>query len=567
MTQSFLMKQTLANISYFMSRQPLLLAGMILIAAAFFRVYEAGDFGLSFDQVQILEQAQNIVEKNVTLIGPRTGPASMFTGPLIYYVSAPILFFFGPFTTVYLVPLILSMLTGITLFLLTRRYVGKQEALIALTLWAFSPFIVSLDRVFWNPNLMLAATFLIFIPLLRLKVDKLTALLLFAGAFLSYQAHFSGFLLVALGILSVLAMERSWKLAMSLALGLLISLIPTIVFDLRNEYLNANGLLTLFSDKNESSLIGLGSDLFHNIYIVVETFGKLIFYANHTKTIVATGLLLLMAGLIVLRREKHFRVSMAWLALIAVAYSFYSDSKPEYYFLIAVPALLFIGVLLLVRAPKHYMLGILAFFVLNATMINLASYGANSGTTIQNVQNIRGYLSGIPVKEIIYDMPYGSDVGLKYILSDIQLNPEGKSIHVGYPNQLKRRGVTHISDLAVWSDERVGDNNFLTTDAFIIATTKEYFLFQDHYPVAKIEDFQTYHLVRSGEVVGKLEVAQQNRIKLDWVAACGKMRSSNFDWEQYSDNTYLANTEGFCFRLELFSSAPVGLVEIGMRAL
>jgi hypothetical protein len=160
-----------------------------------------------------------------------------------------------------------SIITGITLYFVIKKYIGIKEALITTTLWAFSPLIVNLDRVFWNPNLILLATVLIFVPLLKVTADKYSYALLFIGAFLSYQAHFSGFLLVALGIFFILYLRRSWKLIIPIIIGLLISLIPTALFDIRHEFLNFNGLLALFSSKGETNFLPITKDFFKNIYI------------------------------------------------------------------------------------------------------------------------------------------------------------------------------------------------------------------------------------------------------------------------------------------------------------
>jgi hypothetical protein len=297
------MKHILRNLSQVVSSNARFLPLALLLDGAFFRIVYPGNFSFGFDQAQILDHAHNILDADISLIGPRTGPANMFTGPLIYYLSAPIVLLLGDAKAVAVVPLLLSLVTGIVLYLVTKRYLDTQAAAMAITIWAFSPFLVSLDRTFWNPNLMLLATVFMFVPLLKDKTTWLTYVLLFGGSFLSYQAHFSGFLLVALSLASVFLLRKPKKLSAPIIAGLGISLVPTLIFDLRNNFLNARGLLSLFAEKHESSVVAVVSDIVHNFFVIAETLGKLFIYGNSTPTIVVIGVAFLLLGFLLYQKK------------------------------------------------------------------------------------------------------------------------------------------------------------------------------------------------------------------------------------------------------------------------
>ncbi len=64
---------------------------LIVAAGLFLRWLYPLDRLFEFDQNQIAVFAKQIIDKNFTLIGPRTGPAQFFTGPLIYYLGAILL--------------------------------------------------------------------------------------------------------------------------------------------------------------------------------------------------------------------------------------------------------------------------------------------------------------------------------------------------------------------------------------------------------------------------------------------------------------------------------------------
>lgn len=228
---------------------------VVLVGGLLLRAYHLGNYSFDFDQVQIAENSQRILAGQPTLIGPRTGPAAMFTGPLIYYTTAFFMLVTEPPLAVAGNALFLAVVTGGLIYFLTRRYLDEPTALIMTSLWAFSPFIIKLDRTPWNPNLMLMAAALIFLPML--KKDRLKLVdggLIGLGVFLGYQAHFAGLLLPPLAIFSLLIRrEFSWKPYALVAAGFVTSIVPTILFDLQHNWLNLTGLLGLITNKDNTA--------------------------------------------------------------------------------------------------------------------------------------------------------------------------------------------------------------------------------------------------------------------------------------------------------------------------
>lgn len=529
---------------------------LILISLAlFFRIFFTNNFAVGFDQVQILRNAKLILSGDLSLVGPRTGPADMFTGPLIYYLSVPFVYFFGELRSISLVPLFISFLTGIFLYLLCIKYLDFKKALIITTIWAFSPFLISLDRVFWNPDLTLLSASLIFIPLLeKERVNKLTFWFLMLGSFLSYQAHFSGFLLLFLGFISIIYLKKPIKLVFALIAGIALSLIPTLIFDLRNNFSNWNGLIGFLSSKNEFILQAVAKDFLHNLYILAETFGKIFLFANNQATIVA---LAVMIFLIALKNIRHNKLAFLWLLTIAIVYSFYQGEKPEYYFLISVPALLIISANLLEKIEKKYLLILATLFIFNSTLINFAQYKNNFGITTGNIEKIQNYLSKKEIKEIIYDVPRGAEDGLKYFLAD-KISSSGETIHIGYPSNLSFSGIEKVGDINVWIDQRKTSKNYVTTDSYILESNPNYFLFKNLYPIDTIQNFDLYEIVKDKQVMGKLLVTYENLLiyknkeQLDWVKACLEQKeNNNYNWTKFSTNSYARFQKTNCLLLEL----------------
>lgn len=512
-----------------------------------FRIILPGNFSVGFDQVQILSHADQIIHGNFSLIGPRTGPADMFTGPLIYYLSVPFVLVFGDYLAVSLVPLFISIITGVGIFWLINKYLSKNDALIALTIWSFSPFLISLDRVFWNPNLTLLAAFLLFTPLLNKKSDKISHLFLFFGAFLSYQAHFTGFFLILLSILSIITLRKSSKFVFSIIGGILLSLLPTVIFDFRNNFLNFKGLIGLVQDKGTSSLLSLLQDLIHNVYILAETFGKLFLYGNSAQTIIVLGTTLFVVSVFLLRKSMQFKLAMLWLLSIAVAFSFYGGQKPEYYFLISIPPLFLLSTKLIGRISPGYKKLLLLFFLANSILINIKMINSNSGMNVGNIAELDASLNNTKVKSIIYDVPYGTEVGLKYFLSDIELTDDGDDYHVSYPNNLTFKGVEKFSDIGLWKDLRSNDKNYVSKNSYFIGTQKNYYLYENLYPKNSSQDFDAYKIIENNLIVGSLYVAPERNEKLDWVKNCHvKKDQGDYNWALNDSGQYSQYNSGYC---------------------
>ncbi len=514
-----------------------------------FRISAPGNFGVGFDQVQILEKTNQIISGNLSLIGPRTGPANMFTGPLIYYLSVPFVLVFGNYLTVSLVPLLISTTTGIAIYWLMKKYIGKKEAFISLAIWSMSPFLISLDRVFWNPNLTLLSSFLIFIPLFKKRDDNLSLFLLFLGSFLSYQSHFSGLVFVFLALITLL-FRKSIKQLISVTLGFLLSITPTIIFDVRNDFLNIRGLIGLLGEKGEFNIIALANDLLHNTYIIGETQGKLFLYGNSTELIISFGLLFIFTSIILVKKYKELKLPLVWLIFISLAYSFYGGEKPEYYFLITIPLLFMISTRIINLIKFDYQKVLLLLFISSSLLINTKLVSSESGMTVKNISEIHEVLSKQNVKSIIYDVPYGSDVGLKYFLSQIDLKSNGDIYHISYPDDLSFSGVRKISNLGLWKDERKESNNYVSKDNYFLETNNNILLYEDLYPKNDSQSFDSYILVRDNLVVGSLYIAEERNNRITWFSECQKQKEVlNYDWVANNNNKYFRYYSEHCMML------------------
>ncbi|MBQ6449880.1 hypothetical protein IJJ08_03200 [bacterium] len=449
-----------------------LLATIIFIFAIIMRLLPLSGHGVNFDQIQILQAAHSIIDGHLTLIGPRTGPAAMFTGPLIYYLAVPLLLVFGDLSVIVILPLFIALVTGIVIVAVSQKYLGFKQALILLSLWAASPLIINLDHTLWNPNLTLLASFLVFWPLYTGKQDTFVKISLFIGSFLGYQAHFTGLLLPILATL-ILVWRRRFQMLTFVWLGFLISFLPTIIFDLKHGWLNFSGLLALLSNKTTFSWHHLLTNLVHNFAIIAEMAGSLLFHGTNAQTSKIIGLFLICSCLCALRHHKEVKLIYIWLLTITGSFAFYDGAKPEYYFMIAFPPLLVLWQLILNKLSTSKILVALIFVVCNSIFVNNHVQVAKTGFNVQTLYQIQTYLQKQTLKNIIYDTEFGSDFGAHYFFDQLPSSTDGKTIHVSYPNTYRWSGVHHFGDVGLWSDFRTDDCNYYFEDNYVLQFDKD----------------------------------------------------------------------------------------------
>jgi hypothetical protein len=471
----------------------------IFILALLLRVYNYNNYPLGFDQVQILENAEKIKSGDFTLVGPRTGPADMFTGPLIYYVCALLLVIIPSPWVIVATSVFLAFLTGIFLYLLLRRYVKQEKLFIVyFSIWALSPYIIYLDRIPWNPNLSFLSSILVFFPLLKIAKEKsfelVDCVLISLGIFLGYQAHFSGLLLFPLSIISALMFlkftQKSVLLILSSCLGFLSTLLPTIIFDLRNNFPNLKGLIFFFDDKVDPDKTVLLIRLLTNLLTTVLHFGEFLMRGNISITLTFLSLFFFLGYVYMQVKQGRIKDSvnkflLIWLLSFPLLYVFYLGNIPEYYYLAQFPAVIYI---LANFISENFSRETTYVFILGTIFLaasNVQAYAYRDGLTIENQilasNRIKAIAANAGVKEIIYDMGIVDHLGLEYLLKNIKFNDRGESVHVIFPYKKDSFKSYVFNNLAIWIDPRKPELNNLFTDEYIISSTKEYQILRDEY--------------------------------------------------------------------------------------
>jgi len=465
----------------------------IIAIGIFLRLYSPTTTMFGFDQVQILENAEKILRGDLSLIGPRTGPAEMFTGPLIYYVTALFMLVIPKPFTIIATNIALAALTGIVLVFLTSRYLDEKLRKIYLLLWAVSPFLVPMDRITWNPNIMVLASSLVFFPMFKKKEDitLVDIALVFVGCFLGYQAHFAGFFLPFL-VIATTALTRKFHafISFSLAsiLGISLSFLPTILFDMRHDWLNMRGLQRLLVDRETVNTYQSLERFWQKFVIIIETTGKVLLENNSFQLILVTGAVSFIFFIYLRWRgehKEHFLNIACWLIVSLLLFSLYRGSTPEYYFLILIPAMLLIHSYILLHILQKNVYGFLLILGLFSFLIQLTDFRKNPLTLnvqVQVANTVKRFVKDHPNSQLVYDMKPVDALGLQYLLQDVETRNDGQKIHLVYPFS-NGFASSHISnEVAVWVDSRDYENfNYISSNQFIIQFPKDkQMLFDDN---------------------------------------------------------------------------------------
>lgn len=493
-------------------------AVLLLSLGVLFRGFNPGLYTFGFDQIQILSNAEAISQGNLTLIGPRTGPAEMFTGPLVYYIAAVFIYILGSPMAIVGMSVSIATVTGLGLFFLSKKYLSINASLIFLFVWALSPFFIHFDRIAWNPNLTLLSAMLVFFPLLKVindkKVSNLEYFFISAGSFLGFQAHFSGLILPAMLIISLIFFKRfSIKPVIASLGGFFISVLPTLLFDAKNNWLNIRGLLSFITEKESVGGTLFFDRLRHTVEVTLEIMGSMFPIHLEKQVAIYIGLLMLVVLFWKLLKkkislQKEVQVSIFWVVSIMLIFTLYRSKSPEYYFFIFLPAVfVFLSELispLLRKKVLEKRVVLIAIIIISLfTFSNISMIVGENSLNLSNQQrmalNIKAYAQRTPVEAVSYDVLNVDSLGMRYFIDKyVEFKDGGKLIHI---SNLEEGGV--YGNYGLWVDPRTDPElNYIVTDNIVLESSSDTMLMGDKYLGSKFGPHETFQIIKGGEFTG-----------------------------------------------------------------
>ncbi|OGK18882.1 hypothetical protein A3D80_00990 [Candidatus Roizmanbacteria bacterium RIFCSPHIGHO2_02_FULL_40_13b] len=317
---------------------------LIFAIAAFLRLFRVEEF-ITFlsDQGRDALIIKDIVTfKHFPLIGAPTSIGQVFLGPAYYYFVAPFLLIynFNPAGLAYGVAF--YMLIGIiACYVLIKREVDVQVALLFSLITAFSAVNITLSRFSWNPNLLPLSSFFALFSLYKLMKDRSVIAGVFFGFFLglSFQFHYLAlFLLPSIGIvyLFFLYKHKVFKSFRTLffvpLLSFIVTISPLVFFDLRHGFINSKNFITLFSIQKD-----VPHELFSTKFLNVNSAFYSLFFNIPVSISLALliSLLVLIVYLLISKRKKVsllIHINFLTFFLFIISFSLVQTPRHIHYF-------------------------------------------------------------------------------------------------------------------------------------------------------------------------------------------------------------------------------------------
>jgi hypothetical protein len=518
----------------------------------------------------------------------------MFTGPLIYYIAAPFQSFLPDPYVVAAAAVAISAITGIVLAYLVKTYLDEKTAVVFYFLWAVSPLLIAFDRIPWNPNLTILSASLAFIPLFSKKLGFKEILFLSAGVFFGYQAHFSGLFLLPLVVLSLFYVHPTKVLktpsVILIPLAFIASFIPTIVFDLKHDWLNLKGFSSLLFNKDSVDNFMIFSRLLHKPYVIVETIGKVFIAETASLLRVFIGLSFFVSFGVVLKNsseKKLLFLPLIWMGCIALFYSFYRPSTPEYYFFILLPSILLLVSTVVSQLSLKKLQLICCLFFLYVSFGFFAQFDSfsslnikdqyksisffNIGEQYKTISFLRNQAATRGVKEIVYDVSPTDSEGFRYLMAqeNIPLSQEGNIVHVQFPYTESLLVTERYSnEMSVWIDSRTDQRmSYLVSKDFILKYPKDIEIYESH----SVDDTEgavaSYVIFQNQQKIAQIKVIDKE-VSWDSFASIKALetpeaRSKSYpnNWKRINDTTYIQEERKFGIVLRNVTTSATDLTQ------
>jgi 4-amino-4-deoxy-L-arabinose transferase-like glycosyltransferase len=330
----------------------LILLALILILAAFLRLYRIADYMtfLGDEGRDVLVVKRIVVDHKLTLLGPTASVGGFFLGPLYYYLMIPFLWAWGlnPVGPAVMVALF-GIATVFLVYQVGKEFFNYKVGLIAASLYAISPLTIAYSRSSWNPNLMPFFCLLIIWLTWKIVSDDKQHWLFWLGILfgLAIQLHYLTTFLMIVVAVYLLCFYRRLKSYLYALFGFLIGWSPFIFFELRHQFPNLRTLSRFILQGEETGfVVGRFFPIISDI--ALRLFSRLV---TNNQQWLAWVLLLgsLLTFIYLWRKSKpniklHQKFSLLglWWFLGIFLFGFYQKGIYDYYFgfMFALPFLL-----------------------------------------------------------------------------------------------------------------------------------------------------------------------------------------------------------------------------------
>jgi len=345
----------------------------ILFLAAFLRLYRiTGYMEFLGDQARDVLIVRDFLKNgNFFFIGPQTSIGNMYLPPFYYYLIAPALFLanYSPVGPAIFIAL-LGVLTVFLVYFVGKKLFSSEAGLVAAFLYAISPSVIRYSNFSWNPNIMPLCSLLTIYSLYQIwQKGKIKWLIpLSVCLVMGLNAHYLSLLLIPLSglfvLLSYLKLKTKPKKQKKLirwsfiALGIfLLSLLPLVLFDLRNNGQNIGAIIEFFTVRQTTVNLKAYKAIPNLWPIFTQIITDLPGAKQKIPGLLFSAFLGLSSLLLIFRKRKKtspaFLLILSWFFIVLVGLGLYKQHIYTHYFGLVFPApFLLLGYFLTLLAPK-----------------------------------------------------------------------------------------------------------------------------------------------------------------------------------------------------------------------
>lgn len=319
---------------------------VVTALAAFLRLYLIEErTGFDADQEEIAFKAKEILSGNPVLLGPKTSLGGFSIGPGFSYLWAVFSFLMkgDPASGAYL-SVVLGIAFIMTGYFIYSRVFSGRVAIILSSVLAISVSLVTWDQNPWAPSLFYLSELITFYGVYVSGKEAYGLPLAAFGLGLGFQSHFAIFLLiipVAIYLLINKPVLSKKNVALSLSV-LFVSILPVLVYDIVQGFVNFERLLSIFNlgiTGSGPTQAKLFSTLVYNsaniIWISLPKIVKYIFFFT-----------VVLASFWGILKEKKYKsvlnLSLLFLFVPFFIFLFYKSNFSEYYLMTALVPFVFI---------------------------------------------------------------------------------------------------------------------------------------------------------------------------------------------------------------------------------
>lgn len=478
---------------------PLLAILFIAAVLRFWRLEELTTFG--GDQGYDFPIVKAITEGKFTLLGPKIGPynsiGNLYLGPAYYYLLAPWLILFnldplGPAVFTVLV----SLATILLIYIIATKYLSKNIALLASSLYGLDSLLIEQSRATSNPHLIPLFAAISIYSYLKITEDKAKSFLwpLFAGISMgiAFQLHYLAFsLFLTYAIFSVIS--KKLKALSFSAIGFVLSLSGEIYFEIRHGFFITNIFLAQLKGGHVFSPAKTLGNVSDSLSILNNTF---FLGTNITIGLVIFALLLIGAQKQLIR-NKLFQYLLALILIGIICVIIYPGQIMIHYFAtIYVSVILVIAAVLIsnLKQKESILLRVLAagvilfFFVTNIKTYNLSS---QNGYTMPSGWNLRGI-----------------KIASKIVAEDVNPN---ETFNIAATLDGDTRAMPYRYMLSVYGKNPLNVEQYPQADVLHLIS-KDNLEQITKYTVWEVDSFRPYNIIKLADVQNGISVYKLTKI-------------------------------------------------------